>query len=288
MSKSFELARDAYNNKFNDIKERNFYLILSALVRRDNPADDTLDKLYTYKRLLVSIIENDHRWKQVNNTFINRSNFKYNPVEREITFKTNIIKKDSSGYYVDETSTERAKAHFDKYTEYFIHLSKVERLINNIYLRYKDEVDKAMSLTKDKKTIREIDPVIRLFTKLEVSEPANLKNRNGAIGREIEQTNNFIHTYQKDGLKRLIKWLNTLNGPDNLDTIYDAYIEDMAPFCFIPEGIDTRDPHKMAIVQYLHRLLKMIKKYSVRGDALFAKYELEEEKRKNSSPSNNL
>ena len=47
MSKSFELARDAYNNKFNDIKERNFFFILSALVRHDNPADDTLDKLYT-------------------------------------------------------------------------------------------------------------------------------------------------------------------------------------------------------------------------------------------------
>ena len=103
---------------------------------------------------------------------------------------------------------------------------------------------------------------------------------------DLNEINRFIHLYQKDGLKRLIKWLNALNGDEDLDTLYTEYLEEMAPFAFIPEKEDKTDAKKMAIAQYLPRLLKMIKMYSVRGEALYNRHQLEETKRNNNKLNN--
>ena len=273
MKKTKELVIEEYRNKYFLIEQDNFYQILNALVRNANPEDDSVDKYFTYRNELIKQLEDDHRWRYTSIGFINRSNFKYNPLEREITYRTNIIRKTNNGYSVDETSTPKAIEYFKRNENLFIELFKVERIINNIYYHYKVEVDRAMYLTKDRKTMKDINPKIRNKTKLQISSPIH-KRQEGVIRGEIDDIYKFIRTYQKDGLKRLIRWLNTLNGIEDLDTIYTNYIEEMSPFAFIPERDDTQDKHKMAIATYHTRLLKMIKKYSIRGKSLSDKHNL--------------
>ena len=280
MSKAKELAIETYESKYELIYEDNFFQILNALVKINNPNDNRLQELLEYRKKLISIIEDDGRWEYQHNRFVNRSNFKYNPIDREITFRTNVIYKGSNNAFcLRENSSPKAKEHFAKYKEYFAGLNKIEKAINTIYKQYQSRVDFALLLTSDRRTIKDIDPSIRARCTLKQSTPVHKTRRDATLKSETRSTRDFIHTYQKDGLKRVIRWLNTLNGPEDIDTLYTDFIEEYAPFTFIPEKDDFKDPVKMSIANYMVRTLKVLRTYSPRGRFLTDKKNLEDNKK---------
>ena len=287
MSKTKDMSIDENNHKYFLIEQENFHQALNYFYQLDHPEDDTLEKYFYYKQELIRILENDHRWRYTRPGFFCRSNFKFNPQDREITYRTNLIRVTTDGYTVEGISTPRAVDYYNQNKELFTKLADVERLINSIYLKYQHQVDRVIFLTKEgRRSMKEIDPELRKRLKL-CTSPIH-QDRIVFVKDDFNEINRFIHLYQKDGLKRLIRWLNALNGDEDLDTLYTEYLEEMAPFAFIPEKEDKTDTKKMAIATYLQRLLKMIKLYSVRGEALYNKYQLEEEKRKNTTPNNNI
>ena len=287
MSKTKDMSIDENNHKYFLIEQDNFFQTLNYYYQKDHPEDNTLERYFYCKQELIRILENENRWRYTKPGFFCRTNFKYNPQDKEITYRVNLIKRNNNGYYVDETSTPLSIEYYNRNTQFFIELAKVERLINSIYLQYKPQVDRIILLTKEgRKSMKEIDPEVRKRLKL-CTSPIH-HDKLVFIKDDFNDINRFIHLYQKDGLKRLIRWLNALSSTDDLDTIYNAYIEEMAPFTFIPEKEDKTDAKKMAIATYLPRLLKMIKMYSVRGETLYNKYQLEEQQRKNTTPSNNI
>jgi hypothetical protein len=277
MNKTRETALEENRHKYYLIEQDNFHQILSYLVRQNDPNNEDYEKYYNYRNLLIALLEDNHRWRFTSSGLVNRSDFRFNPHEKAIVYKTNKIKKSHNGYYVDDTSTREAIDYFEYNKKVFQELARVEKVLNYYYLLYREELDRTIALTKEgRKSMKRIDPSIRENTKLQICTSPIHHTENFVLG-EIKEIYRFLGLYQKDGLKRLLRWLNALNGEKDLDTLYTEYLEEMGPFAFIPEKEDFLDGHKMAIANYLPRLLKMIKKYSVRGEAFYQIHKQHEE-----------
>ena len=264
-----ELAEEKYELRYYDIKEENFFNILNAILKRENNEDNRIVGYYEVRKALIEKLESNGRWMHTPYGFINRSDYHFNVQQGEIAYTNNIISIFDNEYCILKP-TEVSVAYFKEHEEDFKNLSNVEKLIARIYKMNKQEVDHLMSLTTTKKGLKEATSGTLKHLKLKLSAPVISYPKEAFINDEINNTKAFLERYQRDGIVRIINWLNRLNGEEDIDTLVDAFIEEFTELR--NNTITTNNYEEMLLENYENKILKVISRYSIRGKKLAETY----------------
>ena len=260
-----ELAQEKYELRYYDVQEDNYYGILDAILKRENPDDNRIRNYYEVRKALIKRLENDGRWIHTPYGFINRSDFQFDTTQGEIIFTNNIINNFSSEYCILKP-TPVSEAYYEEHKEDFKHLSDVERLVAHIYKMNQQEVDHFMKLTTTKKGLKEIASSTIKHAKVKLSAPVISYPKEAFINDEINNTKLFLERFKAEGVIRLLYWLNRLNGEEDMDTLVDSFISE------INELKSSQNYEESLLGTYDSKILKVISRYSTRGPRLSKAY----------------
>ncbi len=259
-----QTAKDNYELKRRLYREENFEQLL--LYYAKNNSEEEYQELLKYlmaRSAVIKKIEQEQRWKYIGDSFLNRSNFVLEEIT--ISYQENIVSKGEDGYYVDENSTEIAKDFFTKNQKLLKKLCDIDRLINSIYLKYKAEMDPILEAYNNASTFNRAKVVAptRLY-KLGDNPP----QKGSMIHGETRHTQNYLYKTGFLGIKYLLRWLNRLNGEEEIKELLDDYKEDTSML-----QKHFRESEKIKdYIDYGSWLGIILERYSMRGNLLLREY----------------
>ena len=160
-----------------------------------------LRKLRFKKEEIIRLIERDSSWRHVDNSFIYKSDFRYNYQTFDIDYVLNKV-----SYNDDENYNEKERAFYDKY---HLLLSKLNR--------YKEAMDIIYSLEETKKaSVVDISSIKMRHTYKNSSEKAN---------EFIQMKADYLlDEYGIEGIVDLVKILNEFDKNDDTKNVYDRFM----------------------------------------------------------------
>ncbi len=249
MSATNKLIKDKLANQRKQAEEDITYQTIIEQYLKEHPEDYSIYRYFKARKAFEDRIRFGGRWEKTKDGFESRTNFQYNYDANEITFDTNriIIK----GTEVHTNGTVIANRHVSEHKQDLESLIKVHTLINGLIARYKEEIDKRVSLYKKRDN--------------------HSKNLTEAIYHETRHTKDFITRYGDMGIVQLIKWLNRLNDQNaTLEELAEEFHRDInnAMIYFETGNHKGYQDGKTAGLKYEHTLLRVIERYSPRGKYL--------------------
>lgn len=247
MSYSTELFERKFENSKKNKEDILFCKLLQDCVYRYHLIDFTILEKYRMKKYLEDKICCGHTWETTRDGFENRSNYKYNQDNREITFERNIIYINGENYFTNNTNL--ANAHLYNYNYWLSLLIKINEEMNQIVKRFGGILKEQLTeINKDfyysEQHIKKSTYYSDLFVK------------------------KFIFDYGKLGRQLLIKWLNRLNDSSISDEeLADEYLNDMNNARIFYESCNNQKylNGMEQGVQFDYILLRVIEKYCPRG-----------------------
>ena len=181
---------------------------------------------------LVRLIESSSGWIYTTDSFVLRSDYHYNGDKKDITFKTNIIRRGENGYYLRQEPSPREET---------------------FYTVYKEVLDKIFALEEKRERIYQSlsipDENVIDFAKIK-SRQIRRRWNNPEYTRDVTMALaiQFINNYGTDGIRRLVHLLNRLTDiKDPIDAYNDLIRERISP-------------------DYIETLFRWAAMYSPKGD----------------------
>lgn len=257
MTNTEELIKRRLDDRYKILKEQTVLKILRYLLLKNNiDKYDELNSLLNYRKQLIAAIEGDHRWIYTVDGFLNISNHSFD--NNKMNFIVNFIPRDIDGFYVDDTCTEKSHSHLNYHLKEIEELNKVDRLIYNMYLEHKKEIDKLMEMCKSTEDIEKINERVREYFHLQPTEPKDKELINKAKGQgSFVET--FYSTYREKGMNNLLRWLNECNSYKSTELLLEELTEELTP---------VATTGKYSEEFYDERFLITLSIYSIRGDHL--------------------
>ena len=153
------------------------------------------------------------------------------------------------------TSGTDAFHHVNRFRDELEALIKIEGLINSYYLQHKEEIDERV--------------------KAELKRNSSFKkNIRFGIYDENKHTKDYLNRYGDHGKRLLIKWLNRLNTTTPIEELVEEFARDInnaLTFFEITEDEGYKEGLKLGI-SFEGMLLKVIERYSARGEYFMSLY----------------
>ena len=270
MSRNSIIFEETLQRGICESKARAVYFAIVGGYEKTHPEDNSIYKPFWTKNGAEENICENFTWDRVEEGFVHRSDFSYEPESRTISYSTNrIIKKDN--HYVSDGS-ELSNKHFEKHQKDFAALEKAEELIDCYRKEYQGSVD------------RGLDYVYHSLYFHRGSRATNIDLKTSFL-------NHYLHLYKRTGADFLTSWLNRVNDPANtIETLVDELhqeIQDMTEF-FTAVGEESFVLSEKNSWTFEQRVINIISSiFPQRGRIIFRKYvdkylrEPEEAKQKN-------
>ena len=247
MSKLEELLTEKRNTKLEHTKDRYIRTGIINAHLDNHPHDYSIYRVFSTQRKLVDEICKDHLWEPSYDGFVSRSNYKFDLSSFEITFDTHKITKQGDKYIPDKSpeALERWSSHIKEFNT----LSAADDLIETYYSRYQKRVDEGL------------DIAMKFFNTF---QPDRLETRI-AVERRLNES--FISFYGEVGINLLVRWLNKLNEPYEVESILEQFKKEVNDAIEYMESM--RNSNYLRSIKYNHdfttELLRAIERYSPRG-----------------------
>ncbi len=254
MSKLEELMTEIRDTKIETTRDRYIRMGIIHEHLDESPHDISIYKYFDQHRILAKAICIDNRWEPSYNGFVTRTNFKYDEEAKEITFDTHKITKHGNSYFHDGSNEaiERLTTHKGDFEV----LAGLDEIIARYYHMYQDKVDAGVE--KGMQFIGIMHP--NLFEiRLDFA-----KNHNEM----------FFMYFGNIGIELLVRWLNKLNEPFNIETLVEEFKNDVdkaqenLELSEDPEYLNSKRMH----INFTRVLLGVINRYSPRGKELSSTY----------------
>lgn len=248
MKKLEELTKEKRDYKLEQRKDRYIRTGIIQAYLDENPHDLSIYRCFNYQRELTSVICDEHYWEPIATGFVYRDNFKYDPVNFEITFDSHRIQKAKDGWYTPDLS-EVSRSYFNEHFGDFTALSKADEIIAKYHSKYQKRVDKGLDIAME---------FFNTFRPDLLDQQIHLAN---------SQNEMFLLYYGEVGINLLVKWLNRLNDDIYIENLITEFKMDIK---LAKTHMETLDNHyynniKSVPIEFENRLLRMIERYSPRG-----------------------
>ncbi len=251
MSFTTRYIKERIANKKDLLTEQITDRLIIEYYLKDHPEDKSIYDILKSKEILIKRICNGSIWERTRNGFQRRKNYELDEYD-EITFDT-----DKIGLLDNTIVTSGTDAfyHVNKFRDELEALIKVEGLINSYYLQHKEEIDERV--------------------KAELKRNSSFKkNIRFGIYDENKHTKDYLNRYGDHGKRLLIKWLNKLNTTTPIEELVEEFTRDVnnaLSFFEITEDEGYKEGLKMGI-SFEGMLLKVIERYSARGEYFMSLY----------------
>lgn len=199
--KVFEL-----DEKIENSEKREFRKYSESLRKLNFFKSNRLKKIRFKKMEIVKLIEKDSSWRYVDNSFIYKSNFKYNYQTYDIDFVLNKVN------YIDNEKYNEKEKHF--YNKYSLLLNKIARLEEAENILYESEENKKASIV-------DIDSVHMRHTYKKSGEIVN-----GFIQMKAKS---LLDEYGIESIVDLVKILNEFDKNEDTKSVYKKFMRSNKP-----------------------------------------------------------
>ena len=262
MTYTEELTKRRLDDRYKIIKEQTVIKVLRYLLLKNNIEQfDQLNDLLPFRKQLIESIESDHRWTYTVDGFLNISDHAFDG--NQMTFIANFIPRDIDGFYVDDTCTEKAHSHFSYHHTIIEELSRVDRIIYNMYLENKKKIDQFMVHCTSIEDIEKINERIRQYFHLQPTEPPKSTSNEDRARGQSSFVETFYTTYGERGMSSLLRWSKECNGHKSSEVLLAELTDELKPIS---------STGKYSEEFYDERFLRALSLYSVRGDYLRDQY----------------
>ena len=266
MSKLEDLLTERRNTELEQNKERYIRMSITNAYLDEHPHDHSINRVFHAQRKSVDEICEDHLWEPSSDGFVSRSNFRFDLSTFEITFDTHKITKQDGEYTPDESpvALERWSSHIKEFST----LAALDDIIAEYHSKYQKRVDDGLDIAMNfYNTFR----------------PDRLEKRI-AIEKSLDEY--FLRYYGEVGISLLVRWLNKLNEPSEVESFLDQFKKEVNDAIEYMES--TNNPNYLRSVKHKHDfatdLLRAIARYSRRGRDFSQAYKKSLELVDNSSP----
>ena len=250
MSFTTRYIKERIANKKDLLSEQVKAHLITEYYFKDHPNDRSIYNVFKTRDALVQKISNGCIWERTKNGFVSRRNFALDSLG-EITFDVDKIVLSGNTIM---TNGNNAFMHVNKFHDDLDNLMKVEGLIASYYEQHKDEIDQRL--------------------KAELKKNKGTKNITYGVYDEAKHTKEYLIRYGDHGRKLLIKWLNRLNTTTPIEELIAEFNRDVnnaITFFEIIEDEGFKKGVSMGI-SFEGMLLKVIERYSPRGELFMAMY----------------
>jgi len=247
-----ELMTEKEEAKTENERDRVIYMTIVGEFQKENPSDSSIFDIFTYEQEVRRIATSESTWERVAGGFVYRSNFAFDEEKQEITFDSYYIAKLGNKYVPDGSKV--SVDYFTKHVGDFTALDKAEEIIRKYRIKYQDKVNEQLDKYERRKN---------LYTN-------NFINR---LDTNDRHTNLYFQYFGSIGKQLLIKWLNRLNRLDiPLETLLIEFKTDVSSAKLYLEGNKEYEKAKAYHMDLDSVLLRVLRRYSPRGDYFYSKY----------------